>query len=237
MPYSGREPTPRELSSSIRRRSLCLALAGEREFRVPGAVADRSARAPRRRRLRDGRRTPRRPARAHERGRRRALGRASPARGGADRFGQEPGLPRRGRRLGFAGRRRDVHDRVAEPADGQGSPRAAGARDGRVLVRVAEGTCELPVPREAASSRGTRRAVRATRRSGLRAPARAVPEIRAAFGDGRPFRVRPRGERRHVEGRHVHEPRMPGQSRLRRRRGVLRGAGARPRSGCARSSS
>ena len=102
------------------------------------------------------RRRPRRPARAH-RGGRGGVRRAASSRGrGADRVGEEPRLPCRGRRVrpGRGDRHRDA--RAAGPAVAQG--RAAGPRARRRRVRGggAEGPQPVPVPGEAAR-RGRRR--------------------------------------------------------------------------------
>ena len=120
--------------------------------------------------------------------------RAPSRRRGADRVGQEPRLSRAGGRVGAEGRRRDLDDRVAEPARGEGP---AGARrstvDVPLHVRAAEGPFELPVPGQAA-----RRGARPTRCSSSRSASRfpqqlaSPPRLRRRVGDGRPRRVRRR---------------------------------------------
>ncbi len=76
--------------------------------------------------------------------------------------------------------------------------------------------------------RRARRAVRAAGRPRLRAPARSAARVRRTVGDRRPLRARGRCEWSRVGGGELCERRMPGEGRLRRRRRVLRGTGARP---------
>ena len=237
MAESGDDPPYRALDDLERRRGVeCTA------NRVPDGVPDGvpdsvpdidvasgSARAPRRGGRRDRRRAARGSARAH-RGRRRCDRTRSPSRRrGPDRIGQEPGVPRTRGGVGIEGRRRDVDDRAAAPARRQGPARAGRARKHQVLLRVAQGSFELSLPRQAARVGVPGCLVRGAGRARLRPPTGPAAEIRRTVRHRRPGRARTRDQPGRVGGRQLHERRVPGQVRVRRRRRVLRGAGARPR--------
>ena len=109
-------------------------------------------------------------------------GAAPPRCRGADRIGEEPRLPRARGCVGAEGRRRDVDDRVAEPARvGKDLPALQEHARCRFTYALAEGPFELPVPREVARRGRARRAVRTTGRRGT-SPSSSSGSAR--FADG-----------------------------------------------------